>query len=61
MQVLQTMCPESKFAIQQKNDNDVTIYLRDVIVTLFDVALYLLSNLVTGPSFLSISSLVLEL
>ena len=61
MQVLHTMCPESKFAIKQKNDNDVTIYLRDAIVTLFDPALYPLSNLVTGPCFLSISSLVLEL
>ena len=29
--------------------------------TFFDVALFLLSSLVTGPSFMSISSLVLEL
>ena len=31
------------------------------IVIFFDVALFLLSSLVTGPSFMTISSLVLEL
>ena len=44
-----------------KNDNDVTIFRHDVKVTFFDVGLFLLSGLVTGPSFMSISSLVLEL
>ena len=37
------------------------IFQHDVIVNFFDVALFLLSSLVTGPSFMSISSLVLEL
>ena len=32
-----------------------------LLSVLFDVALFLLSSLVTGPSFMSISSLVLEL
>ena len=39
----------------------VTISRHEVIVIFFDVVLYLLSSLVTGPSFMSISSLVLEL
>ena len=43
------------------NDNDVTIFGHDVIINLFDVVLFLLSILYTGPSFMSISSLVLEL
>ena len=37
------------------------IFQHDVIVNFFDVALFLLSSLVTGPSLMSISSLVLEL
>ena len=45
----------SNLAINQKNDNDVTISQYDVIVNFFDVVLLLLS------SFMSISSLVLEL
>ena len=44
-----------------KNDKDVTIFWHGVNVTFFDVVLFLLSSLVTGPSFMSISSLVLEL
>ena len=51
----------SKLVINQKNYNDVTIYRHDVIVKFFDVILFLLSSLVTSPSFISISSLVLEL
>ena len=51
----------SKLGIKQKNDNDVTIYRHDIIVSFFDVVLFLLSSLVTGPSFMSISLLVLEL
>ena len=51
----------SKVLINRKNDNDVTIYWHDIIFNFFDVALFLLLTLVTGPSFMSISSLVLEL
>ena len=51
----------SKLAKNPKNDNDVTNFRHDVNVIFFDVVLFLLSNLVTGPSFISISSLVLEL
>ena len=52
-------CP--KLAKNSKNDNDVTIFQHDVKVNFFDVCLFLLSNLVTGLSLMSISSLVLEL
>ena len=48
-------------AKNQKNDNDVTICRRDVVVNFFDVVLFLLSSLVTSTSFMLISSLVLEL
>ena len=48
----------SKLAINQKNDNDLTGRHCQIF---FDVVLFLLSSLVTGPSFKSISSLVLEL
>ena len=51
----------SKLAKNLKNDNDVTIFRHDVNVNFFDVVLFLLSSLVTGPSFMSISSLILEL
>ena len=50
----------SKLAINRKNDNDITIRWHDVIVTFFYVAVFLLSSLVTGPSFMLISLLVLE-
>ena len=50
----------SNSAINQENNNDVTIYWHDVIVNFFDVALLALSKLVTGPSFMLISSLVLD-
>ena len=50
----------SKLAINRKDNNGVTICQYDVIVIFFDVVLFLLSNLVTGPSFMYISSLVLE-
>ena len=54
--------PDSaKLAINWKNDNAVTIFQHDVIVNFFDIVLFLLSVLVTGSSFMSISSLVLEL
>ena len=51
----------SMLAENWKNDNDVTIFWHGVIVNLFDIALFLLSSLVTYPRFMSILSLVLEL
>ena len=51
----------SKLAINWENDNDVTICWHHLIVTFFDVALFLLSRLVTGPRFMTISALTLEL
>ena len=51
----------SKSAINLKNDNDVTIYHMPSSPNFFDVNLFLLLNLVVGPSFMSISSLVLQL
>ena len=51
----------SKLAKNSRNDNDVTIFWHDVNVNFFDVVLFLLSSLVTGPSFMSILLLVLEL
>ena len=51
----------SKLAKNWKNYNDVTIFWHGVIANIFDVILFLLSRLVTDPSFMSISSFVLEL
>ena len=53
----------SKLAINRRNDSDITIGRHDVIFSLFffNVTLFLLSSLVTGLSFMAISSLVLEL
>ena len=51
----------SKLAKNPKNDNDVITFRHDVIVNFSDVVLFLLSSLVNGLSFVSISSLVLEL
>ena len=51
----------SKLAKNPKNDNDVTTFRHYVIVNFSDVVLFLLSSLVNGLSFMSISSLVLEL
>ena len=50
----------SKFSINWKNNNDVIICRHEVIVKFFDAVLFLLKSSVTGPSFMSISSLVLE-
>ena len=50
----------SKLFINWKNNNDFTIYWHDAIVNFFDVVLFLLSSLVTGPDLLSTSLLVLE-
>ena len=49
----------SKLTKNPKNDNDVTIFRHDFSSNFFDV-LFLLSSLVTGPSFMSISSLELR-
>ena len=51
----------SKLSINWKNHNDVTTCWNDVIATFFDVVLFLLVSLVTYPSFMTISLLVLEL
>ena len=49
----------SKLTKNPKTNNDFTIFRHDVNGNFFDVVLFLLLSLVTGPSF--ISSLVLEL
>ena len=51
----------SKLAIKWKNNNDVTICRHDIIVKYCWCCFVFLVSLVTGPSFKSISSLVLEL
>ena len=51
----------SKLAKNQKTDNDVTIFRHDVIMKFFVVILFLLSSLVSVPSFMSMLILVLEL
>ena len=42
----------SKLAKNPKNGNDVTIFDMKSSSNLFDVVLFLLSSLVTGPSFM---------
>ena len=51
----------SKLAINQKNNNDITIAEMTSSPKFFDIVLFLLSSLVTGPSFMPISPVVLEL
>ena len=51
----------SKLAINQKNNNNVTIADMTSSPTFFDIVLFLLSSSVTGPSFMPISPVVLEL
>ena len=51
----------SKLTINRKNNHNVTIFRLDVIVKFFDLVLFVLRSLNAGPSFMSISSLVLEL
>ena len=51
----------SKLTIKWEKVNDMTIFWNDVIVKFIWRCFFLLSSLVTGPSFMSISSLVLEL
>ena len=65
--LLQTLCPESGLRIAPNwpkiQKMTMTSQFSDMTSTsnFFDVVLFLLSSLVTGPSFMSISSLVLEL
>ena len=51
----------SKFAVNWKSHNSVTISDIKSSSIFFDFVSFLLSSLVTDPSFMSISSLVLEL
>ena len=51
----------SKLSINRENDNDATTCLHNVIVKLFWRCLFRLSSLLTGLSFMLISSLILEL
>ena len=48
----------AKLAVNWRNGNEVTIFHRQIFVTF---CFFFLSSLVTGPSFMSISSLVQEL
>ena len=59
MYVLQTM--RHKLVINCKNDNEFRICWQCIIINFFDVVLLPLSSLVTGPVFMSISLLVLDL
>ena len=64
---MQTLCPESGLQTPPNWSNiwKMTMASQFTVITsasnFFDVVLFLLSGLVTGPSFMSISSLVLEL
>ena len=64
---MQTLCPESGLQTPPNWSNiwKMTMTSQFTVITsasnFFDVVLFLLSGLVTGPSFMSISSLVLEL
>ena len=64
---MQTLCPESGLRTAPNwpkiRKMTMTSQFSDMTSTsnFFDVVLFLLSSLVTGPSFMSISSLVLEL
>ena len=64
---MQTLCPESSLRTAPNwpkiRKMTMTSQFSDMTSTsnFFDVVLFLLSSLVTGPSFISISSLFLEL
>ena len=64
---MQTLCPESSLQTAPNwpkiRKMTMTSQFSDMMSSsnFFDVVLFLLSSLVTGPSFMSISSLVLEL
>ena len=51
----------SKLAESSENNNDIIIFWHDFNITSFDVVLFLFLILVTDPSFMLISSVVLEL
>ena len=44
-----------KIGHKSTKNNDVKICRHDVIINVFDVVMFLLSRLVTGPNFMSIS------
>ena len=50
----------SILAINRKSDSNIAIFRYDAIINFFDVVLFLLSILVTGPTFMSMSLPVLE-
>ena len=50
----------SKLTTNLKNTNDSTICRHNLIINFFDVVIIVLSGLVSGPSFMLTSSLVLE-
>ena len=50
----------SKLTTNLKNTNDAIICRHNFIINFFDVVLFVLSGLVSGPSFMLTSSLVLE-
>ena len=64
---MQALCPESDLRIApnwlkiQKMTLTSQFFDRKSASDFFDVVLFLLSSLITGPRFMSISSLVLEL
>ena len=64
---MQTLCSKAGLWIAPNwpklREITMTLQFSDMVwtSTFFDVALFLLSRLVTGPSFMSISSLILEL
>ena len=64
---MQTLCPESSFRIAPNWPKIIKMTMTSQFFDMtsnsifFDVVLFLLSSLVAGPSFMSISSLVLEL
>ena len=51
----------SKLAINRKNDNEATNSDITASSKIFDIAVFFFSGLVTGPSFKSVSLLLLEL
>ena len=66
-ELLQTLCPESGLRTAPNRPKiqkiTMTSHFSDMTLSsnVLEVVLFLLSSLVTGPSFMSISSLVLEL
>ena len=52
---------DCKLAINWKKHSKVPICWHDLIISFFDISMFLLSSLVTNPSFMSVLWLVLEL